>query len=332
MVHNSKPIFITGATGSIGSFLARRLSESGMPTRLLVRSPARAAALQSLANVEIIPGDLSQPGSLRGCLEGCSLVYHCAAKLAGSDRAAFQAINVRGTQALLTEAIHAGIERFIHVSTIGVYGFSRADNITEEFPWPACKHLYFTTKQEAERAAWAMADQIPVTVARLGDVFGPGQYTWTISFIQKINQGLLRPPSETDTGMLNPVYIENLVDALLLLGTHPAAPGQIFNVVDGTPIRISDYIRRLARMAGKAPFAVPGFIVKGVAAMLMAFDLVRGREASVTPGDVDYLLHKATISPHKIRTLVGWHPAVGLEEAFRCTEDWLRGAGYLPSK
>src|SRR5512135_2046758 len=119
-----KQVFLTGGTGSVGAALARRLSESGHHVRALARDPARAAALQSLPGVEIVPGDLSQPDSLRGCLEGCAVVYHCAAKLTGSNAAAFQAINVAGTQALLDEALRAGVARFVHVSSIAVYGLT----------------------------------------------------------------------------------------------------------------------------------------------------------------------------------------------------------------
>ena len=297
--------------------------------RAAARNPERAAALRAIANVEIVPGDLSQPDSLRGCAEGCSQVFHCAAKLSGSNRAAFRAINVAGTQALIGEAVRAGVERLIYASTIGVYGFSNAQNITEEFPWPKCDLPYFATKQEAERMVWTAAEQIPVTVARFGDVIGPGQYTWTVSFIEKINQGLLKPPLDAHSGILNPVYIDNLVDALLLLSTHPAAHGQAFNVVDGTPIRVSDYIRRLTHMAGKRTFAVPAFILKSGATLLMWADRLRSREASVTPGYINYLLRKATISNEKIRAVLGWTPAIDPEEAFRRTEQWLRSEGYL---
>jgi nucleoside-diphosphate-sugar epimerase len=113
-----KPILVTGATGSIGSVLVKRLSESGQIVRAVVRNPDRAAALRSMANLEIVSGDLSQPDSLRGCAEGCSQVYHCAAKLSGSNRAAFYAINVIGTQALINEAVRSNVERLIYTKLL----------------------------------------------------------------------------------------------------------------------------------------------------------------------------------------------------------------------
>ncbi len=299
--------------------------------RVLVRNPERAAKLQRMANVEIILGDLSQADSLRGCAKGCSQVYHCAAKLSGSNWKASHAVNVTGTRALINEAVHSGVERFIYTSTIGVYGLSDAQNITEEFPWSECNLPYVATKQEAELLVRDAAAQIPVVIARLGDVFGPSQYGFTVGLIEKINRGQFACPVEKDSGILNPVYIDNLLDALLLMGTHPAAMGETFNVVDGAPIRVRDFIRRLAAMAGKKVPELPAAILKGVAGILMVNDLLRRREALITPGTMQLLfLRKSTINADKICTVLGWKPAIEPEEAFRCTEQWLSQEGYIP--
>jgi nucleoside-diphosphate-sugar epimerase len=331
-MNNIKPILVTGATGSIGSVLVKRLSELGYRVRAIVRNPRKAAALMGMTNVEIFPSDLNKPDSLRGCAEGCSLVYHCAAKLTGRDWVESFATNVAGTQAVIAEAVRAGVERLIYTSTIGVYGLSKVENITEETPWSEYNLPYFKTKQEADRLVWQAAGEIPITIARVGDVMGPGQFTWTIDLIQKLNRGLLQPPLDSESGSLNLVYIDNLVDALLLMGTHPAAPNQIFNVVDGIPIRSGDYFRRLAQMAGKRITPLPALVLKGASTILMEFDLLRGREVSVLPGGVDYLLRKGKIYPNKIQSLLGWVPAVPQEEAFIRTERWLRKEGYLISR
>jgi nucleoside-diphosphate-sugar epimerase len=281
--------------------------------------------------IEVVRGDLGMPDTLRGCLHDCSLVYHCAAKLTGSDRAQFEAVNVGGTEALLREAEREGVERFNHASTIGVYACSDAENIDEELPWPETHHSYFATKQAAERAVWASAGKVPFTIARLGDVFGPGQHVWTIDLIRQLQRGALYPPTEAESGLFNPVYIDNAIDALVLLGTHPLALGEAFNVVDGRPRPFSEYIRRLARISGRRTFALPGFVMKAGASLLMALDLLSGREASTNPDDVDYLLHKGTISGEKIRSLLGWQPAVSEEAAFHTTEEWLRREGLIPA-
>ncbi len=195
---------------------------------------------------------------------------------------------------------------------------------------PRCRLPYLATKQEAEQQLFHVAGQMPIVIARLGDVVGPGQYGFTISFIEKIRQGQLAAPVDTASGTLNPVYIDNLLDALLLMSTHPAAPGQAFNVVDGTPIRMSDYIRRLAVMVGKTVPTLPAIVIKSVAALQMVNDALRGREGQISPDLVDLIfLRKATINGHKIRDTLGWSPAIDQEEAFCLTEQWLRQEGYL---
>ncbi len=327
-----RPILVTGATGCIGSALVKRLSQAGRPIRAVVRNPERAAGLGSIPELEIVPGDLSRPESLRGCAEGCSLVYHCAAILLSSKWAESRATNVGGTRAVVDEAVRAGAERLIYTSTIGVYGLTKAEIITEETPWAKYNQPYFTTKKEAERIVWQAADRIPVTIARVGDVMGPGQYTWTIDLVLKLKRRLLRPMLDSESGFLNPIYIDNLLDALVLMGTHPAAAGQIFNVVDGAPIRSGDYFRRMAQMAGKQITPIPAVLMKSVAAMLTGVDRLRGREPTFSPGGVDYLLRKGRVHGEKLQSLLGWGPAVGQEEAFRRTEEWLREEGYLGTR
>jgi nucleoside-diphosphate-sugar epimerase len=102
---------VTGATGSIGSMLAKRLSDNGSHVRVLVCDLSQAKNLKMLAGMEVLSGDLSRPKSLHGVLTGCSVVYPAAAKLLGSNHASFQAVNVDGTIALLDEAIRAQVER-----------------------------------------------------------------------------------------------------------------------------------------------------------------------------------------------------------------------------
>jgi nucleoside-diphosphate-sugar epimerase len=134
MGSEQKPIFVTGATGSIGYALAKRLSENGSLVRALARDPSRANDLKALAGVEVVAGDLSELGSLRGLVAGCSVVYHVAAKIMGSDPASYRAVNLDGTTALLEEAIQARVERFVHVSTTGVYENQKCNQSTREHP------------------------------------------------------------------------------------------------------------------------------------------------------------------------------------------------------
>lgn len=329
MNQTRKPVLVTGATGAIGSMLARRLSSEGYPLRVLVRDRNKAAGLLAQPATEVVLGDLARPESLRGCLEGCSLVYHCAAMINGADKAAFTAVNITGTQVLLEEANRVGLERFVHVSSVAAYGLGHTQNVTEETPLEPSDWLYSSTKRAADLAVQAAAVRQPVAIARPGDVFGPEQFAWNIQLIQRARQGVFAAPVPSSSGILNLTYIDNLIDALLLLGSHPAALGQAFNVVDGQPMRVSDYFSLQANLVGKKISLVPGFTLTPAAILLGWLERLQGKPPSMSPGAMDYLLSKMTFSNAKIRALLGWTPAVNFEEGWRRTTGWLRSAGYL---
>lgn len=322
-----KRVCVTGATGSIGSLLVQRLIDAGAQVRALARRPDRAQHLYSL-DIEVVFGDLSQPDSLRDLLNGCSMIYHTAAKLTGRDRAEFYTVNVRGTSALLEEARRAHVERFVHLSSIAVSGYPHAKNVSENYPWQSTTDPYCSTKQEAERLVWAASDQLPVTIVRPGDVIGHQQRIWTVQLVRLVSAGLLHPP--IGDSMLNPVYIDNLLDALLVLGEHPAAIGEVFNVVDGTPVPMHVYIRHLARLSKRRVIPVPPFMLLIIASMLEYQARLRRVEPLVTRTAAEFLLHDTTFSNEKVRKRVGWSPAVGWDEAMRRTAHWLRKEHLIP--
>jgi len=292
-----------------------------MEVRGLARSPDKARGLQRLG-IEVVFGDLSRPDSLRGLLDDCAVVYHTAAKLTGRERAEFHTVNVQGTAALLEEAHKAHIERFVHLSSVAVYGYPHAGNISETHPWQDTTDPYCQTKQEAERVVWSASDRLSITIVRPGDVFGPRQRIWTDQFFRLIRKGLVHPP--IGTAMLNPVYIDNLLDALLILGEHPAAMGEAFNVVDGTPIPMSEYIRYLARIAKRRVISIPPFVLRITASALEFQAYLRRIEPFTTRSAAEFLLHDTTFSNDKVHNQVGWSPAVGWDEAMRRTVEWLR--------
>lgn len=133
-------------------------------------------------------------------------------KIGGTNWAKSYATNVTGTQAIIEEAARAGVERLVYTGTIWVYGICRAVEITEETPWYRYRHPYFETKQKAERIVGQAVGRIPISIASLGDVIGPGQYTWTFEFVQKAKKGLLIPPLDSQSRYLNPIYIDYCPD------------------------------------------------------------------------------------------------------------------------
>ena len=126
-------ILVTGATGKVGSRLAKRLAQRGDQVRALVRDPARAADLRE-AGIELAEGDLLEADSLAAAVRGVDAVVHCAAFFRGATPEQAHAVNDLGTQHLARAARAASVKRFIFTSTGLVYGPNGGRLASEDDP------------------------------------------------------------------------------------------------------------------------------------------------------------------------------------------------------
>ncbi|MDQ7842708.1 MAG: NAD-dependent epimerase/dehydratase family protein [Armatimonadota bacterium] len=326
-VLSGRPVLVTGATGFIGSHLAERLLRAGARVRAAVRRPERALQLRS-AGAEIRTIDLTAPGTLTGCCDGVEVVFHCAAWLGSPyTREAAYATNVAGTRALAAEALRAGVARFVHLSSIAVYGPVRAGTVTEESPLWRGVELYGDSKIGAEEALGEVAAQgLASVIARPGMVYGPRSRGWTIRLVQWIDRG--RPAMVADGGgYARPIFIENLVDALILCAVRPVA-GEAFTLID-TNMRWRDYLDRYARMVGKRARAVSPLTSWLIAVADETRSLFTRRPPRVRRTALGYAVSQATFSTEKARRLLGWSPRYSMDEAMEITRTWLTENGYL---
>ena len=166
-------ILVTGATGKVGSRLAKRLAQRGDDVRALVREPARAADLRE-AHIALVEGDLLRPESLPAAVRGVDAVVHCAAFFRGATPEQAQAVNELGTQHLASAARAAAVKRFVFTSTGLVYGSNGGRLAREDDPC-APTAAYPVSKLGAERFLLALAsDSFDVRVLRLPFVYGDG--------------------------------------------------------------------------------------------------------------------------------------------------------------
>lgn len=329
-VHPSLPgrrVLVTGATGFIGGHLAGRLLEGGAQVRLLVRRPERAEVLRE-RGAEVRVGDLVDPPSLHGCCDGIEVVFHCGAWL-GTPYSwdAAHAVNVGGTRAMAAEALRAGVDRFVHLSSIAVYGPVRAGTIDEDHPLWKGIELYGDSKIAAEEALReAAARGLPVVITRPGMVYGPRSRGWTIRLIQWINQG--RPAMVGGgEGYARPIFIENLLDALALCAVQPVA-GEAFTLIDAN-MRWRDYLARYGAMVGKRARSVSYFTAWLLAVTDETRALITRRPPRVRRTALGYAVSRATFSTERARRLLGWTPRYSMDEAMAITKEWLIANGYL---
>lgn len=232
-----RSVLVTGATGFIGGHLVEQLLEQGAQIKLLVRD-ARRLPLEWQGRVEVCQGDLTQPASLESAVRGVGWVFHCAANVqTWGRRQDYEAVNVDGLRHLLQAlAPHAHeIERFVHVSTVDVYGFPETPCDEGCVPQPP-GFGYGDSKLRGELLLREMAQKLhlPYTLLRPANVIGPGS-----PFIERVGRelrnGLMLRVSggHVDAGFL---YVDNLIDTLLWAGLAPQARNEVFNVVDPQPV------------------------------------------------------------------------------------------------
>ena len=214
-------ILITGATGKVGSRLARRLAERGDHVRALVRDPARAAGLQG-DRTELVAGDLLDADSLAAAVRGVDAVVHCAAFFRGATPEQAHAVNDLGTRHLAHAAHAASVGRFVFTSTGLVYG-ATGGRLANEDDDCAPTHAYPVSKLAAERFLLALTG-LDVRVLRLPFVYGDGDPH--IEEVLPVMRGFL-PSQRLSLG-----HHADVAQAVALVLDAPSPAHRIYNVVD----------------------------------------------------------------------------------------------------
>ena len=322
---------ITGITGFIGGHLAARLLAEGISVRGLARRPDDASWLAELG-AEITPGSLLDRASLTRAVSGCDAVLHAAAWTGGPDLHHEQAweTNVTATEWLLEAAGSAGVSRFIYFSSVAVYGLNAEPVVDETAATPPVNQLYPDSKIAAEALVrQAQATGLGTTIIRPACTYGPRGGAWTTGPIQQIKHGSLVLLG-SDRGLVNTGYIDNLVDGVLLALRKPEALGETFNLCDGQTVTYREFYLRYAAMLGKQRLpTIPAWLARiAVSPPGKALRRLTGRP-SAGPWSYHFRFNPSRFSIDKARRLLDYEPRVDFDEGMRCTEDWLRAAGYL---
>lgn len=322
-----KTIFLTGATGFLGGAVAHRLIAEGAKVRALVRNPGKAGYIQGLPGLDLIPGDLNHP-TYHEALRGCQIVIHVAAALGG--KLALQMVaNRDGTKALATAAADAGIERFVHVSTISVYGYRNTGDVTEATPPNPGHDPYGISKLAAEVALQEVAEArgLAYSIIRPGMIYGPRSGMWTGQMFKVARR---RPTLFIGAGQGScyPIHVDDVV-ALTLLAEHPAAVGEIFNCTPDPSPTWREFLGLYAQLAGHQRWlGVPPLLLKPVAA-ITGIVMPEGNPLRDLPDLLPFSQRYITYKMTKARDLLGWKPQVQLAEGIAGCADWLRSKKLL---
>jgi nucleoside-diphosphate-sugar epimerase len=293
--------------------------------RILARDETRARR-QFGDTVAIVEGDITDAERVRQAVDGATTVYHLAGRLYHPRVPAhlYQQTHVEGTRTLL-EACRGQtpIQRIVHVSTTGVHGVTGDTPAAEDAPL-APTNPYEATKLEAELLALeAHKEQgLPVTVVRPGLVYGSGDLH-LLGFIGSIDKRIFRV-IDGGKALLHPVYIDDLVAALLLCAERPEALGRTYNIAGAQPVTVRELASAIARALDKelAAGSIPLWLANLAADVFTVTPGLNGERAPLTRSRVEFLTRSRIYDIRRARAELGYSPRIELEEGMKLTAAW----------
>lgn len=323
--------FVTGGTGFLGRRIVRRLLDRGDEVVMLARDPSKAAEF-SARGARVVVGDLSDVDAFTNELRGCDVVYHAGARVVSHGTwEEFVASTVLATEKLIDASLAAGVRRFVHVSSLGIFEIERDGiTVTENTDYdhnPGLRGHYTRSKIDADRIACAAARSgKPVVVVRPGRIYGPDHPQQPLFFgrVKKWFGKFLVVVSKPS--YLTPIaYVENAADAVIAAGTRPGVEGSIFNVIDDPNLKQREYFRTIRGLDGcpsRVLFIPVGIFAPAVLAVDCVHRLVKRR-----PWPIAYQLlrseRNARYTTDAAQSKLGWSPRVGLRQA---VEETVAGA------
>jgi nucleoside-diphosphate-sugar epimerase len=319
-------VFISGASGFIGKSLAARYRQLGCEVRGVdkVADPKQ----------DVVAGNTAQAGNWQEHARDCDLFIHAAAIVSFThDPRNIWEVNVLGTRHALAAAIQGGAQRFLHISSVVAYSFDFPPDVTEKYPVRCNGVPYVDSKVMGEQVVLQAhaAGEIDSTIVRPGDVYGPGSRPWTTRPVKLINENSLILPLQ-GKGIFTPIYIDTLIDGIILAAGTKEAAGHVFNLTDGRGIENSLFFGYYARLLKKGILTERESRTQALVFKARMVDRVKkglGRESQWNETGVRYLCRRGTYSIEKARKLLGFEPRIGIDEGMKRTEQWLSENGFV---
>ena len=313
-----KKILVTGANGFVGQRLCAFLAKRNYVVKAAVRDDS-IEVYESPQVEKIIIGALENPGFLTESggaeiFSDVGTVVHLASRVhmmhetSQDPLAEYRKVNVEATRRLAQSAAKSGVRRFVYLSSVKVNGeYTVAEKKFNELDFPDPQDAYGQSKWEAEQVLHEIAKStgLEVVIIRSPLVYGKGVKANFQKLVQLIKSGWPIPLGAVKNSR-SLIYVDNLVDAILVCMHHERARNQTYLVSDGDDVSTLELIHRLSKTLHKPERLLP------VSPILLRWaGRLTGKQASV-----ERLLSSLCVDNHKICSELTWQPPYKMEEAF----------------
>jgi nucleoside-diphosphate-sugar epimerase len=311
---------VTGATGFIGSHLVEALIKRDWEVTCLVRRSSDLKWIEHL-DTKYIFSDLSTPGTYKAEINGFDYIFHVAGLTKAVSEQDYFISNTENTRILL-QVVHENnpdLKRFVFLSSLAAAGpSSNGIPVTEE-TLPAPVSSYGRSKLEGEKAVLEYKERLPVTIIRPPAVYGPRDNDFLVLF-RAIKRGIFPYWGKCSYSLL---YVEDLVDAILLAAEKKEAEGEIFFLSDGRVYTNDDIAREIASALSKkaCKLRIPRPLLPLLAYLVQKVN----KKGIINPDRInDFRYSTWTCDLSKAEAVLGYNPERGLREGMQWTADWYR--------
>jgi nucleoside-diphosphate-sugar epimerase len=324
MSQQEKLVLLTGASGFLGTRVQSLLVKQGYDLRVLTRKTDMA-----LSSVSYTVGDLTDASACRKAMENVNVVIHVAGEKRATSR--FWPVNVLGTKNLLDAAVTDGVERFVHVSSVGVIGADPLQSKVFDEDVPCMpRNEYERSKWEGENLVkQAVSEGLAVTILRPANVFGDcDPERGLLTLIRTVLKGRFFYVGGRDA-TCNYVYVEDVAHACLSLAENPRAIGRIYHLSD--ICRLGEFLDILA---DELHVRRPSLKIPNSISRLLRIALYGARRLPWVPHSPAFnrlisLNNQANFATSRLADELGFECPVGWREGLRRLVSWYRSEGML---
>ena len=317
-------IFITGIGGFIGEALAKRFATEGRQVSGIDLDTSRFAALEALG-IKCFESSLSEASKYVS--EESIVINTVAIVKEGGSIENFRQVNVVDTRKLAIESWKKNAKVFVQLSSVMVYGLEFPENITESGPLSGSDNPYCITKIEGEQALQEAAEQMSkeLIIIRPGDVYGARSIPWVLRPIQMARKRLFVLPSDIP-GVMNHVYIDNLIDAIAL-AIEQEAYGQVFNITDNQRTSFHRFYELLFMQFNlQPPVYIHSWLLKAAVSIIEPVTNSLGIPLDVNSESLRFVSRGSRYSCEKAMRELNYQPRVALTQGIENTfEEISRG-------